>query len=323
MRDDLQQLVDQVAAVLGAPATLEDPDFGLLAFCAHGVDDDRTTLDDVRARSILTRGSAPATRRWFEEFGIATAVEPLRTPADPATGVLTRLLLPVRHEERTLGYLWLLDGGRTDPADRTDPALAAALELTGAMARLLAERAATDDELGGPLTDVLTGSPAARERGVRSLVARLGELTPLALIALRTPGGPAARRVPAGTAVLDDGWLASLVALPGQGDLRPTAARAVAALADLPAGSTAGVSAVHRGPGGLPAQWQQARDAARVAAADPALSPVAQWDELGAWRLVCALPRPDPAVAPLLADPVLTRTAEVYLDTAGSVARTA
>ncbi|MGY1771497.1 hypothetical protein [Blastococcus sp. SYSU D00813] len=31
MRDDPQELVDRVAAVLGAPATLEDPDSGLPA----------------------------------------------------------------------------------------------------------------------------------------------------------------------------------------------------------------------------------------------------------------------------------------------------
>src|SRR4051812_19375730 len=35
MRDDLQDLVDEVSRLLGAPATLEDADFTLLAFCAH------------------------------------------------------------------------------------------------------------------------------------------------------------------------------------------------------------------------------------------------------------------------------------------------
>src|SRR4051795_4965395 len=84
VRDDLQDLVDEVSRVLGAPATLEDREFTLLAFCAHDDDPGRsTTMDAVRARSILGRGSTPEVRRRFEEFGIARAAAPLRIPADP------------------------------------------------------------------------------------------------------------------------------------------------------------------------------------------------------------------------------------------------
>src|SRR5215212_9822544 len=128
MRDDLQELVDEVSRLLAAPATLEDAEFTLLAFCAH--DDSRAeAMDAVRTRSILTRGSPAATRAWFEEFGIASADAPLRTPADEDAGILTRLVIPVRHAGRTRGYLWLLDGGRIDPTDDGDRALAAAVDL--------------------------------------------------------------------------------------------------------------------------------------------------------------------------------------------------
>ena len=65
MRDELQELVDRVAGLLGAPATLEDADFTLLAFCAHPVE----------------AAEAPVTRRWFEDFGIAVAEGPLRPPS--------------------------------------------------------------------------------------------------------------------------------------------------------------------------------------------------------------------------------------------------
>src|ERR1700712_4865100 len=143
VRDDLQELVDRVSAVLGAPATLEAADFTLLAFCAHpmGADGDgagAAVLDVVRTRSILARGSPPAPRRWFEEFGIATAEGPLRTPDDPVAGIRTRLVLPVQHAGTTLGYLWLLDGGRTDAADLDDPALAEAVALAEEAGRRLA-----------------------------------------------------------------------------------------------------------------------------------------------------------------------------------------
>jgi hypothetical protein len=83
------------------------------------------------------------------------------------------------------------------------------------------------------------------------------------------------------------------------------------------------VSRVRRGTAELPEQWREARAAARVAAAVPRLSPVAHWAELGAWRLVTDLSGPDPAVVPLLADPLLTETAEVFLDGGGSASRAA
>jgi hypothetical protein len=325
MRDDLQELVDEVSALLAAPATLEDAEFGLLAFCAH--DENATaTMDAVRTRSILTRGSPPSTRRWFEEFGIASAVGPLRTPSDEAAGILTRLMLPVRHAGRTRGYLWLLDGGRIDPDDAADPALATAVELATEAGRLLAERAANDEDLGRPLAAALTGTPMARAQGTQDLGAALGSDSAQVLVALvpGSPGLPAGWRLPtaeAATTLGADPTDAVLEPLPGGTDLRPAGALAVAALARLPGGSAAGVSQVRIGFADLPDQWAEARAAAQVAAAVPRLSPVAHWPELGAWRLVSDLSGPDQVTRPLLADPVLAETAEVFLDCAGSAAR--
>jgi hypothetical protein len=337
VRDDLQELVDEVSRLLGAPATLEDADFTLLAFCAHSVDPGGQTdsggMDAVRSRSILTRGSPPATRRWFEEFGIASAERPLRTPADPTAGILTRLVLPVRHAGRTHGYLWLLDEGRTDPDDLGDEALAAAVDLAAEAGRLLAGRSAAQTALDRALRAGLAGSHGARERAVRTLGEGLGSGAAQVVVALAPSGGvlPAGWPLPgagAVTAVMDDDRLghrlvAVLVPLPHPGDLRPTTALTVASLGSLPAGSTAGVSAVRRGMDDLAAQWREARAAARIAAALPHYSPVAQWSELGAWRLVSDLAGPDAAVLPLLAEPALAETAEAFLDCAGSAARTA
>jgi hypothetical protein len=330
MRDDLQDLVDEVSRVLSAPATLEDAEFTLLAFCAH--DESRTgAMDAVRTRSILTRGSPEPTRRWFEEFGIASADGPLRTPADPEAGILTRLMIPVRHGDRTRGYLWLLDGGRIDPEDDGDEALRAAVELAGEAGRLLAERAAADDDLGRPLATALTGTAATRAQGSRVLGAALGTGSTQVLVAL-TPGRsglPDRWRLPAAgaiAAVLDDDGgevVAVLVPLVRPTDLRPAGALAAASLATLPGGSTAGVSQVRHGVDDLAAQWSEARAAARVASAVARFSPVAHWAELGAWRTIAGLGTPDPVVLPLLGDPVLAETAEVFLDCAGSASRAA
>ncbi|MGY1725207.1 helix-turn-helix domain-containing protein [Blastococcus sp. SYSU DS0533] len=324
MRDELQELVDEVSRVLGAPATLEDAGFTLLAFCAHD-DSGADPMDAVRTRSILTRGSTPGTRRWFEDFGIASATRPMRTPADPAAGVLTRLVLPVRHGDRTRGYLWLLDDGRIDPDDDADPALRRALDLAADAGRALAGRPA--DDLEQVLADALAGRPAARAQAALRLGDRLPPEGAQVLVALcPADGSPASSRpLPAAGAVatvVDDG-VAVLVPLPAVADLRPAGALAAASLAALPAGSTAGVSSARRGTGDLAGQWEEARAAARVAAAVDRFFPVARWGELGGWRAATALPGPDPVLAPLLADPLLTATAETFLDCAGSAARTA
>jgi len=45
--------------------------------------------------------------------------------------------------------------------------------------------------------------------------------------------------------------------------------------------------------------------------------------EISAWRVISAMDGADPAVLPLLADAVLSETAEVFLDCAGSASRAA
>jgi hypothetical protein len=307
VRDDLQELVDDVSRLLAAPVTLEDADFTLLAFCAHDAAAPGA-MDAVRTRSILTRGSPPETRAWFEEFGIASAEGPLRTPADRDAGILTRLVIPVRHEGSTRGYLWLLDGGRIDPDDAADPALAAAVERAAEAGRLLADRDVPAPDLGRSMAAALTGSGPAREQAGLPEQWRLPGAGAVAAV-LPGSDGPASAAV--------------LLPLPSAGDLRPAGALSAASLASLPAGSTAGVSSVRKGLDELVAQWREACTAARVAATVPRFSPVAHWDELGSWRLVGDLPAPDPAVLPLLAEPLLAETAETFLDCAGSASRAA
>src|SRR4051812_28248595 len=243
MRDDLQELVDEGSRLLAAPATLEDAEFTLLAFCAHD-DSHAETMDAVRTRSILTRGSPAATRAWFEECGIAAAETPLRTPADEAAGIRTRLVIPVRHAGRTRGYLWLLDGGRIDPADDGNPALSAAVDLAAEAGRLLAERAAADEDLSRPLATALSGSASAAAPAVRTLGAFVSDRSAQVLVALAPgPGGlPAGWRLPGAGAIAteltDDGtaWVAVLVppaAAPGP---PPAGALAAAAAAPPPPG---------------------------------------------------------------------------------------
>src|SRR4051812_877163 len=232
-------------------------------------------MDAVRTRSILTRGSPPTTRAWSEEFGIASAERPLRTPADPDAGILTRLVIPVRHGGRTRGYLWLLDGGRIDPADGDDAALAAAVDLAADAGRLLAERAASDDETSAGRSP--RRSPAVRRPGRRASACwpRVSATSSRSSSSRSCPGPDGLpdrwRRPAAGavTTLLPDGSAgpvaAVLVPLTGTADLRPAGALAAPSLAGLPRGTTAGGSEVRRGVAELPAPWTQARGPAPVA----------------------------------------------------------
>ncbi|MET7477378.1 helix-turn-helix domain-containing protein [Streptomyces sp. NPDC005648] len=153
-RGDYQELVDEISELLGAPATLENREFELIAFGAYDSegDLDASALDPVRTRSILTRRSTAAVRTWFEGFGITRATGPVRIPPTPEAGVYRgRICLPVRHRNVVLGYVWLLD---SDPGP-TERQLAAAMEVTVRVGALLADEAQHGADLSRELRAVL------------------------------------------------------------------------------------------------------------------------------------------------------------------------
>ncbi|MFJ1744806.1 PucR family transcriptional regulator [Streptomyces sp. NPDC088116] len=339
MKGDYQDLVDEISALLGVPATLENRDFGLIAFGAHDSEDD-TAMDPVRTRSILTRKSTPAVRAWFEAFGITRAAEPVRIPAAPEAGVFRdRICLPVRHRGMVLGYVWLL--GDSDPGP-SEARLAAAMEVTSRIGDLLAEEVKAGTDLSRELRAVLTAEPGwQRDMAVATLRTALGPgadgLHVVACVAPWRGEEPRVRAVP-GTAALctlpygpgpersayvsehagpdafpaaedsaagkESGGveaLALLVRLRSTDALPPV----LTAVSRLREGAgpeaAAGAGAPRRGPAELPAAWREAVAAARASVARPHLGPVAQWASMGAYRLLTALPtEPDPAVRPLL-----------------------
>ncbi|MET8712781.1 PucR family transcriptional regulator [[Kitasatospora] papulosa] len=336
MKGDYQELVDEISALLNAPATLENRDFGLVAFGAHDSDDD-TAMDPVRTRSILTRRSTPAVRAWFEGFGITRATGPVRIPAAPEAGVFRdRVCLPVRHRGVVLGYVWLLDA---DPGP-TDGQLAAAMDVAARIGALLAdeERAGTDlsREFGAVIVAV---SGWQRDMAVSALREALGaDADGLHVLVCVTPWegeAPSARSVPSAAALATvpgpgARTLAALVRLRSPEALDPatTAAERLRSVAGPTA--TAGLAAARRGLTELADAWQEALSAARAASAESRFGPVTDWSAIGPYRLLAALPRtpgtaPDQAVRTLLAPAhaELARTAEVFLDRAGQASRTA
>ncbi|MEV7140303.1 PucR family transcriptional regulator [Streptomyces tauricus] len=362
-KGDYQELVDEISELLGAPATLENRDFELIAFGAYDSEGelDASALDPVRARSILTRRSTAAVRTWFESFGIARATGPVRIPPTPEAGVHRgRVCLPVRHRGVALGYVWLL----ADEPGPTDRQLAAAMEVTPRIGALLAEEAQAGADLSRELRAVLTaGSGWQRELAVTELRTALGPrgeglhtvLCVAAWPSADPDDAPSVRTIPGATALCalpwntDDQGLALLVRLRSPDVLTPATTAASRLLeraeevrrsaptgrhVDEAAGSppggraAAGIAVPRTGLADLPAAWQEASAAARAALAEPRLGPVAHWPSIGPYRLLSTMSPAaahDPAVRPLLAPAhrELARTAEVFLDCAGQAGRAA
>ncbi|GLV96266.1 transcriptional regulator [Streptomyces lavendulae subsp. lavendulae] len=399
MKGDYQDLVDEISALLGAPATLENRDFRLIAFGAHDSDDD-LAMDPVRTRSILTRQSTAAVRSWFEGFGIARATGPVRIPAAPDAGVFRgRICLPVRFRGIVQGYVWLLDQEPGAPGPEP-AALDAAMEVAQRIGVLLAEEAKAGADLSREFQAVLTaGRGWQQDMAVAALRAALGPggdglhaavcvapwpgeapasvpgAAAVCVVPRRGGGAGEAGDAPAAGPAGGGPALAVLLRLRSTDALAPAltavarllprtaepaaAAAAGAAAAGPRAKATAGAGAAARaagsggsagaapaGPSGgaqrmtagvadpvrglaeLPAAWEQAVAAARAAVAEPRLGPVAQWSQIGPYRLLASLaadPVDDPAARTLLAPAhrELARTAEVFLDCAGQAGRAA
>ncbi|MEU9195354.1 PucR family transcriptional regulator [Streptomyces hundungensis] len=346
MKGDYQDLVDEISALLGAPATLENRDFGLIAFGAHDSDDD-LDMDPVRTRSILTRKSTPAVRAWFEGFGITRATGPVRIPAAPDAGVLRgRICLPVRHRGIALGYVWLLDAEPGPAGDK----LAAAMEVAARIGALLADEAQAGADLTREFRAVLTADHGwQRDTATAALQSALGpDAEGLHVVVCVAPwpeeDPPSVRTVAGAAAVCTVPWpaggaggaggagaghaLAALVRLRSADALGPARTAAERLRGDAGGAAAAGMAMPRRGLTELALAHREATSAVRAARAEPGLGPVAQWSAIGPYRILTALATPapqDPAVRALLspAHTELARTAEVFLDGAGQAARAA
>lgn len=313
MAIDLQEIVESAVELLGAPATLEDRDFHLVAYAAHG-----DMIDPVRMESILHRRSTDAVRSRFERYGIARATGPVRIPADRAGGVLGRLCLPARWNNVTYGYLWLLD----DAGTISDALAAQAMPLVERAGLLMARQARERDDLGWKLADLLSAQPDVRAQAAGELADTL--TPPFGVAVLHAPGPDPQPLNPwlLPRSVLTTVWERDHVLLfpmARSGDVVERARRLLAERSPDPVqagsyGPCASLADVREG-------WLRARVAARAAASGETLT----WDSLGVLRLLrCAGDGPlaqavlPPDVARLLDHPVLAATARAYLDHAGA-----
>ena len=313
---DLQEIVEQAADLLRAPATLEDRDFHLVAYAAHG-----DTIDPVRMDSILHRRASGEVRARFERHGIARATGPVRIPADASLGQLGRLCLPVRWNSVTYGYLWLLDD-----EERVTNA-AKAMPLCERAGLLMARQARERDDLSWKVADLLSAHPDVRTRAADDLTEAAAPEAPFTVAVLRTPSPEPLNPWQLPHSVLTTVWQRDhVLVVPSVTPTATTLDRARHLLEERGAPVQTGVHApcpaledVHEG-------WLRARVAARTAAPGE----TRDWTTLGVLRLLrtagddaLAQTTRTPGTDTLLKHKDLTETARTYLDLAGNTQQTA
>ncbi|MFD0683061.1 PucR family transcriptional regulator [Actinomadura fibrosa] len=318
MARDLQEIVELAADLLGAPATLEDRDFHLVAYAAHG-----DTIDPVRMESILHRRATEAVRTRFESHGIARATGPVRIPADTSLGQLGRLCLPVRWNNVTYGYLWLLD----DPERITPSQASQAMPLCERAGLLMARQARERDDLGWKVADLLSAQPDVRAQAANQLSEADDLDPPLAVAVLRTPSPEPLNPWLLPHSVLATVWQRDhVLVIPSPTSPHAIVDRARHVLEERGIPLQAGLCTPCASLGQVHEGWLRARVAARVAAPGE----IRDWTSLGVLRLLrtagdeaLAQATRTPGTQNLLAHPDLAATARTYLDLAGNVQETA
>jgi hypothetical protein len=359
MASDLQRIVDGLAVRLDRPALIEDRRQRVVAYSDHG-----GPMDDVRRLSILRRHTTTEVMAWFRDVGVHQAREPMRTPGNPALGLLPRVCVPIWHRDLLLGYLWFID----DDQSMTDAAVALAAEAATDLAlslyrENLVGELATQRETEAVRT-LLSEEPHAREQAARSLVEDgvLVDGVQIVVLVGRVVLEPSClpdddlRLAVEQALVNTHRWVGPREAVHlvrydhGALVLSSSAGASRTATADVAENFHLALLAATRGVRGLVdvvvgvgqerERLHQARDsydealqAARVALHLPTLGRVANWSQLGIYRVLSQLPVPSlggggvhPGLDRLLHDPAhvpLVETLEAYLDLAGNAHATA
>ena len=209
MIEQVQAIVDDLAARLGRSVAVDDPRIRLIAASRHFGDE-----DPVRVGSVLNRAVPPALAAEVLGHGIGMWTGPGRVPGRAQDGRHDRVVVPIRHDGRLLGFLWLIDAN----TDITDAEIAAAIDAAAGMAPLLADQ---DDHRGRRsllLRTLLDGEPVARVETAARLAADHPAVRALVVVhvAARPPGGRLARGGPDASTLLTDVTTAASVPGPAE-----------------------------------------------------------------------------------------------------------
>lgn len=337
MHADLQRMVDDLTEHVGLGIQLTNVRLDSIVFGPHPGE-----IDWIRRESLLLRRTPPQVKAHLDRAGAFTSAGPLRIPADPSLGMVSRVVAPARWHGVTYGYLWLLD----EHHELTEPQLARVVDVAADIGRLLHSAQRSRDVAASRLADLIGAPLELRQRAAAELLdsGMIGRATSVAVVVLQhqaqdePPDGLAAPLWDLGTDTLPRPTLrlieahhtVLLVPLPRSGDLEP-ARSAASRLRRIYLGSAlprlrsvaVGISDPQPELTEVGTAYRQAKLAARVADAVPELGPVAEWGRIGAFRALASIPPDqlgglamDPCVRSILdtGDSSLLQTVETYLD---------
>jgi hypothetical protein len=334
--EQIQTLVDEVAARLERSVLVDDRDLRLIA-----ASKDFGDADPARVWSLLHRRTRPEDVRHDE---LTRLPGPGYVPENPALELWQRLCVPVRCQGLLLGFVWVTDRyGEMSPeqvADVTGTAAEIGVLLRDRLVAGERDRALHRELVEALLSrDAATRTEAWEEAVDRGLLDEGGHLAVL-FVRRAGPGSAADGGLPdvgrlardhPGLRALTAAWPRRAIAvLAGpSGDRLATSVRALADEIGKAGPWRVAVGGPVPGPDGLPA----ARRQADIALSTLRSAGVACWADLSADGLLAQFPRQlwadallPAGIARLLADPsapVLLPTLSAFLDCAGEAQRTA
>ncbi|MEV5156552.1 helix-turn-helix domain-containing protein [Streptomyces werraensis] len=192
--EDLFDIVDAAARLIGGPVVVEDVDFRVLAYSTVAGQPN----DEARRSAILNRRTPDRWLKWMEEAGICHRLQHddrlVRLDAPWASSRTSRYIQPVRADGQVVGYLWFMgDGTELAPDfERT------AHDFAEVLAPELSRRCRALDELpGGRLLRRFLGGNLTAAQLADALEVDGDDVDAVVLVfgADGQPAGPAAVRV--------------------------------------------------------------------------------------------------------------------------------
>ena len=109
---EIQVLVDELAALIKRPITLEDVNGNLIAYSVH-----EDPVDRVRLETLLRRGPSKDTLETLIKHGVYEKIHSspgvVRLGPVPELGLTSRMAIAVRCGRNVVGYLWVKDDERS------------------------------------------------------------------------------------------------------------------------------------------------------------------------------------------------------------------
>lgn len=346
---DVQQLIDKLAARLQRSVTVTDPEIRIIAASAHYGDE-----DEARVRAVLARVALPEVYRHIHSFGVRNWTAPGVIPAQSALGFKQRFVVPVRRGSTLLALLMVIDEHASDTdASGSSPIEGAAHALSSLLDTEHEEQQRQKSRRSQLLADLLSDHPCTRDRAVAEAAEVLGAQAEHAVMLTMVLGTRRATVTDHLELIVDAGMVnvqmregsqlaydlhgrtATIASLsdrsPSESEIRAHAQRlrhSALSLLEPDWDAVIGISGASVDLTSLRAAHRRAQLAAEAATLLPQFAPVASYSDLGVFATLLRLPVSDlddaiPTAVHRLHENdshgVHLETLRAYLDAAGSI----